>query len=585
MYCNKCGNEIPDGSEFCSKCGTKLNQNKKQKVKKQTSKSTRIVLIVLLSLLFIYFVIMLILGIKNNKVYQADPIAFGCSLVLLFLIGYGLVSNILKLVRKDKEYTSEQLQKRKKRKIIILGISAFVIIILCITLYKITDNLFKLQYNTRYIYEDTYITFFENGTYERNVEGIIKTNYTFNKETKEIVCKEVQFVIDSEIDVEMHYEYLNENEIKKTSMKILGRNYESEYGQIFSTENTLKEKEEKTEEQEIVKDTRMLHEEDDYEYIGFSSNSLQRMLLAFYEDGRLGIRTYTLNKYNGQYEQVGNIIWSTYQVKHNVIYANNSTMTITSPDEVSKVQLFKYNGMDFTPVKVDNGNKQANTDIQISNDTIDNTDNIDREELIDTLHFLIQRGWLDLYEGDLQLWEQLSTDELKQRLDKLNEDIGIQEQYNNKYANQLYEIFSKEVNVELYTSENNNYKYTPSNISQPKAQIEYVALNEDGVSAIYYSIEMTLTITNKNNGQSTEETTKKYYKATNIQEFDKIIKINNYDTQNIQSEINKAIVNTKNPIDTAHSSALSYYFHNVGNYVLYYLPDERREFFNDYEYR
>jgi len=24
MYCNKCGNEIPDGSVFCNKCGIKI---------------------------------------------------------------------------------------------------------------------------------------------------------------------------------------------------------------------------------------------------------------------------------------------------------------------------------------------------------------------------------------------------------------------------------------------------------------------------------------------------------------------------------------------------------------------------------
>ena len=37
----------------------------------------------------------------------------------------------------------------------------------------------------------------------------------------------------------------------------------------------------------------------------------------------------------------------------------------------------------------------------------------------------------------------------------MNSYYDLIEQYNNKYANQLYEIFSKEVNVELYTSENN----------------------------------------------------------------------------------------------------------------------------------
>lgn len=374
MFCNKCGNEIIDGSEFCSKCGTKLSQNKKQKVKKETSKSTRIIIIVLLSLLFIYFVIQLIFGIKlvfsNISKWTASRTNMFCFVfILAVLCGYGLVNNILKLIIKDKSYTAEQLQKRKKRKIITLGISTFIIVLLCITLNVLTDNLFKLQYNIKYVYEDTYITFFEDGTYERDVKEIIKSNYTFNKETKEIVCKEIQLVYGEEFDLEMHFDYLNENEIKKTSMKVLEKNFDGEYGQIFSTKNILKEKEEKTEKQENAKDTRMLHEEDNYEYIGFSSNGLQRMLLAFFEDGRLGIRTYSMNKYNGQYEQVGNIQWGTYQVKHNVIYAGNAMMTITSPDEVSKVQLFKYNGMEFTPIEVNNGNKNTNTNTQNSSST------------------------------------------------------------------------------------------------------------------------------------------------------------------------------------------------------------------------
>lgn len=218
------------------------------------------------------------------------------------------------------------------------------------------------------------------------------------------------------------------------------------------------------------------------------------------------------------------------------------------------------------------------TENNVENSYIDNTDDIDREELISTLNFYELRGWLTLTDIERQEWEQCSNVELKQRLDKLDEDIRVQEQYNNKYANQLNEIFAKEINVELNPSEDTNYKYIPSNKIQPKTRVEYVAINEDGISAIYYSIEMDLTVTDKNKGQSTEMTTKKCYKATNIQELDNIIKINDYDTQATENEISKAIAGY--PIDTYHSSGLPYYFFNTEDYALYYLPDENEEWDN-----
>lgn len=369
MFCSKCGNEIDEKSEFCYKCGTKIKQSyTTSKDKKETSKPTRIFIVVLLSLIILYFFIMIIANISNvgQRISEGNTnfyIGMGIWLIIIFLCSYGISRNVSKLM--DKKFTPEQLKKRKKRNIIISGIILFAIAILFFILPILNNKKNNLQYNTKYVYENTYITFFEDGTYKRDVEEITKANYTFNNETKEIICKEIQNVYGDEIDLEMSFKYLNENEIQKTSMKVLGKNYDSEYGQIFSTKNILKEKtDEQTVKQEIIKDTRMLHEEDNYEYIGFSSNSLQRMLLAFYEDGRLGIRTYTLNKYNGQYEQVGNIQWGTYQVKHNIIYAGNAIMTITSPDEVSKVQLFKYNGMEFTPIEVNNGNKNTNTNAQ-----------------------------------------------------------------------------------------------------------------------------------------------------------------------------------------------------------------------------
>ena len=128
MKCQNCKNEIPDGSEFCSKCGTKVKQNSKK-----TSKGKRIFYIVLLSIALIYFIAILIFGITSNKLSQTNKIAFVFSLMLLCLIGYGLVWNILKLVKKEKEYTEEQIQKRKKRKIIV-SISSITAVVLVVVI-------------------------------------------------------------------------------------------------------------------------------------------------------------------------------------------------------------------------------------------------------------------------------------------------------------------------------------------------------------------------------------------------------------------------------------------------------------------
>ena len=134
-----------------------------------------------------------------------------------------------------------------------------------------------------------------------------------------------------------------------------------------------------------------------------------------------------------------------------------------------------------------------NTDDTVKNEensSIDNTNDINSEKLISNMNFYELRGWLTLTDIERQEWEQCSNTDLKRRLDKLSEDIAIQEEYNNKYANQLNEIFGKEINVELNYSEDTDYTYMPSNEIQPKAQVEYVAINNNSISAIYYSVEM-----------------------------------------------------------------------------------------------
>ena len=208
MYCNKCGNELVDGSKFCSKCGAKtetINNNKT--IEKPKMQHHKIIIPITIGIIILFILISCIIMINKNK--KMDEIKL-------------LYDNTEK-----SEYENMQL-----------------------------------QYNIKYVYEDAYISFFEDETYERNVNGIIKTNYTFNKETKEIICKEIQLVSGYEMDVEIHYEYINSNEIKHTMTKSLGIEPKNvTFGEIYSTNNALKEKEAKTEIQEFPKHNR---EQEDY---------------------------------------------------------------------------------------------------------------------------------------------------------------------------------------------------------------------------------------------------------------------------------------------------------------------------------
>lgn len=210
-------------------------------------------------------------------------------------------------------------------------------------------------------------------------------------------------------------------------------------------------------------------------------------------------------------------------------------------------------------------------------ETIDNSENINREELLDNFKFYRERGFYEFTEKEYADLKTYSDTELQKKWNKISKIVETQSEYDTKYREQLSNIFKKTINVELNSSEDNNYIYTPSKKTQPKSRIEYVAINENGIKAIYYSVEMTLKITDKQQNKTEETTTKKYYKTTNINELNNIIKINNYDTKSTQDEIDNVIAIVEKPIDTYHLSGLPYTFYYLDNYVLYYLSEEGLE--------
>ena len=77
MVCKKCGEEIKEGTEFCIKCGTKVE--KEESIKKETnnSNSTKTALIIIFSIvgsilliIFILFLIWLFIFKKSVDTYK-----------------------------------------------------------------------------------------------------------------------------------------------------------------------------------------------------------------------------------------------------------------------------------------------------------------------------------------------------------------------------------------------------------------------------------------------------------------------------------------------------------------------------------
>lgn len=78
MYCNKCGNEIDEKSEFCSKCGTKIKQDNSISEKKTTikknNKGNKILLIILIILIHLILFAGGTRTFLNTKIVTANVI-------------------------------------------------------------------------------------------------------------------------------------------------------------------------------------------------------------------------------------------------------------------------------------------------------------------------------------------------------------------------------------------------------------------------------------------------------------------------------------------------------------------------------
>lgn len=172
----------------------------------------------------------------------------------------------------------------------------------------------------------------------------------------------------------------------------------------------------------------------------------------------------------------------------------------------------------------------------------------EKEQMISKIKEYQNNGYLELSDAEYQKLETSSNSEIKERLDKIENNIKLQKEYNEKYSAKLDEIYAKEIKFKLYPSYDEYYTYIPANLkagtSQAKAQVEFVTINKyaNDIYEIYYSVEMDLTVQNKYNGKTVSNgLTKKYYKIPYRQDINEIQKIDNYNDTAIQEELNNII--------------------------------------------
>ncbi len=186
----------------------------------------------------------------------------------------------------------------------------------------------------------------------------------------------------------------------------------------------------------------------------------------------------------------------------------------------------------------------------------------EKEQMISKIKEYQNNGYLDWTEENYQELETYSNDEIKEILDKIETNKKLLDEYDKKYSAQLDEIFAKEIQVELYSREDDVFMYMVGE-KYAKGKVEYVTISGDNIYEIYYSVEMNLAVTNKYKGLVSRGLVKKYYKIPYLRDIDKTQKINNYNDQAIIDEINNAIDGKIVIVKPSTSKNYKYDFKNI----------------------
>ncbi len=181
------------------------------------------------------------------------------------------------------------------------------------------------------------------------------------------------------------------------------------------------------------------------------------------------------------------------------------------------------------------------------------SENVKKEQMISKIKEYEDNGYFEKASNQFyQNLETASLSDVEKELTRRENIVKSRQEYNQKFSSKLDEIFAKEITVELYKSEDNNYVYVPFNTNtgakNAKAQVEYVTIYGNNIYDIYYSVEMELTVYNKYNGKVVSRgTDKKYYKVNNINELNKTIEISGYKglgdelSNDIEGKTNKVV--------------------------------------------
>lgn len=191
------------------------------------------------------------------------------------------------------------------------------------------------------------------------------------------------------------------------------------------------------------------------------------------------------------------------------------------------------------------------------------SDYTEKQELIGKIKEYQNNGYLELSNEEYQKLETSSNFEIKERLDKIEDNIEFQTECNKKYSAILDDIYNKQLRVQLLQGEDANFVYFPATNSSTKVKLEYVVIETSEVISIYYSVETQLTAYSKYNSKPITQTVTKFYKT---QSLDEVIQIDNYNDSVIVTELDNIFEGKVNSLVVRPSQDKPYKYNFVNFY-------------------
>ncbi len=140
-----------------------------------------------------------------------------------------------------------KLANKKKIIIISLLFCVFILIIIGIILNKA-----PITYDKEYIYDDSYYIFYKNGTCERATSsGKFDGTCTYEIKDKDIIVTSIQQYLGTDIDTVMSFHIKDKKTLEHYMTSILGNKFNGDYGNIWSINGKLKNKDNDSKNEQI----------------------------------------------------------------------------------------------------------------------------------------------------------------------------------------------------------------------------------------------------------------------------------------------------------------------------------------------